>query len=87
MLCAAPKGTLVKGLPGERDSPVRPRRTRKTSLGEKKVYRECAETQSGRALRVTALGTSVWPGAGVWGLGGDRHRRACLGCGGNLSLG
>lgn len=63
-----------------------PRRTRKTSLGEK-VYQECAEMRSGRALRVIALGASVWPSAGVWGLGGNRHGRAGLGCGGTLSLG
>lgn len=52
MPCAAPQGTLVKGLPGERDSPVRPSRTRKTSVGEKKVCQECAETRSGRVGRV-----------------------------------
>ena len=32
------------------------------------------------------LGASVWPGAAVWDLGGNRHGRAGLGCGGILSL-
>lgn len=29
VLCSAPKGALVKGLPGESDSQVRPRRTKR----------------------------------------------------------
>ena len=79
MPCAAPQGTLVKGLPGERDSPVRPTRTRKTSLGEKKVCQECTETRSGRALRVLAgvcqcgqaQQSGVWEEIDIGGLAWD----------------